>query len=267
MEENKYRKETKYFCTYCKTFVQNNKISKSSHEQGPGHKNAVSRFLRNVHKQQDRKQIQDKKNERMMLEIEEKAKRAMEGAVGSTSASASASVSAVGKSSHSQASRAQNTAAKSAISTGKINPDLYGYGVEEEGGQDLNPSVANFIPMPPFPLPTFLLPDNTENGSSMMASAAKIGEWETFYEPVHPQEDEDEDEKERDDTILPIKKGELNEFLDEEEGVTKADVTGFQIKQKRMLEVDEDEDADDAKEEIGFTKRKGKGNTRKKGIL
>lgn len=201
----------------------------------------------------------------MMLEIEQKAKRAVEGAAGS----ASASVSALGNASHSYASRAQNAAAKSATSAGKINPELYGYGVEEEGGQDPNASVANFIPMPPFPLPTLLFPDNAENGSSVMASVGKIGEWETFYEPVHPEDDDDEEEKQMDkDTILPVKKGELNEFLDEEEGITKADVTGFQIKQKRMLEVDEDEDADDAKEEIGFKKRKGKGNTtRKKGTL
>jgi hypothetical protein len=71
--DNKYRKETRYWCDYCRMFVYNNQISKQNHEQSPKHKNAMERYLRNQYKQKDLKDREKQRDEALMQELDRKA--------------------------------------------------------------------------------------------------------------------------------------------------------------------------------------------------
>lgn len=46
--ENKYRKETRYYCEMCKVFVYNNLAQKKKHELTPRHQNLIRRQLQNI---------------------------------------------------------------------------------------------------------------------------------------------------------------------------------------------------------------------------
>jgi hypothetical protein len=46
--ENKYRKETRYFCEFCKVYVYNNLAQKKKHELTPHHQNLLRRQLQNL---------------------------------------------------------------------------------------------------------------------------------------------------------------------------------------------------------------------------
>jgi hypothetical protein len=48
--ENKYRKETKHFCKFCKIFIQNNLIQITRHEKEPGHLRRMSRLIDSINK-------------------------------------------------------------------------------------------------------------------------------------------------------------------------------------------------------------------------
>jgi hypothetical protein len=48
--ENKYRKETKHFCKFCKIFIQNNLIQITRHEKEPHHLKRMSRLIDSINK-------------------------------------------------------------------------------------------------------------------------------------------------------------------------------------------------------------------------
>ena len=260
MEENKYRKETKYYCNYCKIFVQNNKISKTTHESDFRHKNAVARFLRSVHKTQDRQAFEKTKNDKMLLQIEEKARRAV--GMSTNSLASSSSVTPVPR---------KDLNLIGAGSKGKINPDLYGYGTFYDGGVNQQPAAS--LPFVPFHFDPneFKVTEAFKEANIPTIGVGKIGEWETFTETIAATEnnrDQDDNDNDNDEsaTIIPVKKSEMNEFLDEEEGVSKADVQKFKIKEKRMIEEDHCDDQS-GEEDIGFKKRKVKGNNARKKLI
>lgn len=231
--ENKYRRETKFFCTFCKVFVQNNKISKTTHEQGPGHKNAVGRFLRLVHKTKDRNEREKVENGKMLAKVEMAANKNL-------------------------GTSWKNGSVSNKVGTGKVNLDLYGYGVTENSTADSNilPSTA-FV----FNPAEFHATQAFKDANVPTIGVGTIGEWEAYTEPVMTETQSGDD-----GLVLPVKRGHADAFLDEDEGVTKEDVVGFKIKEKKMLALDfPDDDRADDNDEIGFKKRKGKsGNTRKR---
>jgi hypothetical protein len=73
MQENKYRKETRYWCGYCKMFVYNNLACRQKHESTPKHKNAIERHLRNAYRQKDVQEKEKHSDRKLMDEIERKA--------------------------------------------------------------------------------------------------------------------------------------------------------------------------------------------------
>ena len=50
IKENKYRKDTKYWCNQCRIFIHNNLVSKKNHEQSQQHLKSVQRELRMAYK-------------------------------------------------------------------------------------------------------------------------------------------------------------------------------------------------------------------------
>jgi len=64
----------KTWCQYCKIFIQNNKVSKSQHENGQNHQNNVKKFLYDMKK---RKANNDRENINIQKEIRNVEKAAM----------------------------------------------------------------------------------------------------------------------------------------------------------------------------------------------
>lgn len=59
--ENKYRKETKYFCEYCRVWVQNNATQIKFHESQPQHKRRVEMHLKHLYREKDKAGPKQKK--------------------------------------------------------------------------------------------------------------------------------------------------------------------------------------------------------------
>lgn len=63
----------KYFCDYCRIYVQDNKASRQLHETSNKHKYSVARHLKGIHRSQDRKAKQDAINAKMLAQVERAA--------------------------------------------------------------------------------------------------------------------------------------------------------------------------------------------------
>ncbi|KAL2914580.1 hypothetical protein HK105_205931 [Polyrhizophydium stewartii] len=63
----------KYFCDFCRIYIQDNKASRQAHETGNRHKNNVARHLRGVHKEQDIKVKEEARTQRMLAQVERSA--------------------------------------------------------------------------------------------------------------------------------------------------------------------------------------------------
>ncbi|KAJ3295370.1 hypothetical protein HK104_002747, partial [Borealophlyctis nickersoniae] len=61
----------KYYCSYCKIYIQDNKASRNIHEGGKKHKEAVEMFLRDVHRRSENKSKQDQETRAMLERIEQ----------------------------------------------------------------------------------------------------------------------------------------------------------------------------------------------------
>ncbi|KAJ3040556.1 hypothetical protein HDV00_010736 [Rhizophlyctis rosea] len=59
----------KFFCKYCQIYIQDNKPSRTLHEQGRKHKEAVEAFLQGIHKNSEEKQREDLERQMMLEKI------------------------------------------------------------------------------------------------------------------------------------------------------------------------------------------------------
>ncbi|KAI8921404.1 hypothetical protein DFJ77DRAFT_437446 [Powellomyces hirtus] len=65
----------KFFCIYCRIYLQDNKISRQTHESGKKHKDNVAGYLRDVHKRAEEKGKVDAETSAMMAKIEQAANK------------------------------------------------------------------------------------------------------------------------------------------------------------------------------------------------
>lgn len=222
----KYRKDTKFYCEYCKIFVQNNKISKTAHDTSPQHKNALARYLRGVHRNQDISIKENDKNAKMMAEIEQKAGRAMGLRVSSSRPSLTKII---------QSSKP---------SIGSINPLLYGIGTDDGSA---------YIP-PSWNKNEFQATKEFTEANQQVMGYGIIGEWESFSELVtappvkgHDSADEGASRNERQET---------KEYEDEDEGVSKKDVTSFTVYTKKFKR--DGDEVEVQEQDLVFKKKKKK---------
>ncbi|KAJ1971987.1 WW domain binding protein 4 [Dimargaris xerosporica] len=66
---------TKHWCRYCKIYIQDNKATRSIHENGKKHKENVAQFLRDIDKKSRADLEQEKEMQRQLALIEEAATR------------------------------------------------------------------------------------------------------------------------------------------------------------------------------------------------
>ncbi|TPX72754.1 hypothetical protein SpCBS45565_g00344 [Spizellomyces sp. 'palustris'] len=65
----------KYFCKYCRIYIQDNKISRQTHENGRKHKDNINAYLQDVHKRQEEQSQEDEKTRAMIARIEQAASK------------------------------------------------------------------------------------------------------------------------------------------------------------------------------------------------
>ncbi|KAI8895041.1 hypothetical protein BC833DRAFT_602675 [Globomyces pollinis-pini] len=242
--QNEYT--NKYWCEYCRIFIQNNKISRKNHEQSGGHKGAVQRNLRNIYKKKDIEEKQNVKNAKILAQIDRAAAKAMGQPI---------------------AYRKEIPASQSAGSSNqppkisaKIDISNYGYGDStvyqppEEWKPEEFKATASFL----------------ENNQRIVESA-KIGEWEVVEEEEEyvpdwakePSSDVDQNNLEENEpsNIVIASSNRVEDPDDEEDEQNVKDSKKYELVEKK-LEVSEDESKDTP--EPVFKKRKMNKNTRKK---
>eukprot|EP00871_Galdieria_phlegrea_P000950 jgi/Galph1/1856/GphlegSOOS_G537.1 len=71
--------QPRYYCQYCNTWIADNKIQRQQHENGFRHKNNVQNYLKNAHRENQRKKKESRDVEKEIRRIEEAARRSMYG--------------------------------------------------------------------------------------------------------------------------------------------------------------------------------------------
>ncbi|KAJ3176476.1 hypothetical protein HK101_010433 [Irineochytrium annulatum] len=161
-----WKSNKKFWCEYCKIFITDNKISRKNHETGLKHKDRVQQFLRNLHKKEEEKKIQDAETMAMLSQIEAAAhvKMAKE-SMGSTANVARsahlasvATVSTSGSASSSKTFYAQQIQGKNTLTYTKHEPP---------------PVIARPPGAPP-----------AQPAPRKVVATTGLGEWETVEVPV-----------------------------------------------------------------------------------
>lgn len=232
----------KYFCKFCKIFVTENAISRSTHEAHFGHKAAVKRFLRDMERNEGRKAREDAMAKRLIDAVDRAA------GLPPSSSGSSATPS----------------------TTAKLPPKSKKPTQETQGP----PKVRTFIPGQDND--GFDVDNSAEEQQEAPVYIAVPGEWETVEEPVVLPTTELPQDVSTDDNNLVAKKRllDLTETLEEEgydEGgySGRGGVKGFQLVEKTLDSVLEHNSVSQDPHEpssstVAFKKRKIKGSLRKK---